>query len=62
MNYKFFPENLIEHRYDEDITWFVVDKRDFEWGIFSGPTFSSFSVAIQYCRENPDMNFVICEL
>ena len=46
MNYTFFPENLINLRYDEDVTWFVTDRRDWDNNIISGLTFSSFSVVI----------------
>ena len=62
MNYKFFPENLREISYEEDITFLVTDSRDWDIGIFSGPIFSDCSVAIQYCLENPSMNFIICEI
>jgi len=62
MNYTFFPENLADLRYDENITWFVLDQRDWENQILSGLVFSSFSVAIAYCKENPSANFVITEV
>ena len=62
MNYTFFPENLVNFRYDEDITWLVVPQQDWKNNIVSGVTFSSFSVATAYCRENLSMNFVITEV
>lgn len=62
MNYTFFPENLVNLRYDEDVRWFVVDRRDWDNNVMSGLTFSSFSVATAYCRENPSMNFIITEV
>lgn len=62
MNYTFFPENLADFRYDENITFLVVDQRDWKNNIISGSIFSSFSVAIAYCKENPSANFVITEV
>lgn len=62
MNYTFFPENLVDFRYDENITWLVTDRRDWDNNIISGLTFSSFSVATAYCRENPSINFIITEI
>jgi len=62
MNYKFFPANLIDSRYDENITWFVLDRRDWDNNIVSGLVFSSFSVAIAYCNENSSTDFVITEV
>jgi len=62
MNYTFFPENLADFRYDEDITWFVADQRDWKNNVVSGVIFSSFSVAIAYCKENPSTDFVITSI
>ena len=62
MNYEFFPANLIDSRYDKDITWFVIDRRDWDNNIMFGLTFSSFSVAIAYCNENSSAEFVITEV
>ena len=59
MNYKFFPENLIELRYEDSISWLVVNIKDWKENLIVGPTFSAFSVAILYCLEHPSKNFVI---
>jgi len=58
-NYRLFPENLMDFRYDEDIEWLVVSSSDWDLNIIVGPAFSTFSVAAAYCAENPSTNFVI---
>ena len=59
MNYTVFPKNLIDSRYDEDIIWLVVPRQDWENNIIAGASFSFFSVATAYCRENPSKYFII---
>ena len=41
-NYKLFPANLINLKYDENITWLVIPQQDWKNNIVSGLTFSSF--------------------
>ena len=58
-NYKLFPANLMDFKYDEDIEWLVVTSRDWDANIIAGKCFSAFSVAAAYCIKNPFIDFVI---
>jgi len=58
-NYKLFPANLMDFRYDEDIEWLVVISNNWDANIIVGPAFSTFFVAAAYCTENPSIDFVI---
>lgn len=58
-NFTFSPENLVNDRYDEDLVWLVVDKKDWDQNIVFGKSFSSYSVACAYAREHSDKEFVI---
>lgn len=58
-NVTFSPKNVANFRYEEDLVWIVIKKKDFDNGLFFGKTFSYFSVACQYAREYPDTEWVI---
>ena len=59
MNYKLFPENIADFRYEKGIQYMVVTEKNFNDGIMIGYISSFFSVAIQYCSAHPNNNFVI---
>lgn len=61
-NLTFYPEGLPNWRYEEDTEWLVCKQEDWDKGLFFGKTFSEFSVAIAYCQEHSDKNFVMAEV
>ncbi len=58
-NFTFSPENAPDFRYEEDLTWLVVEKEEWDLGGVFGKSFSSFSVACLYALEHKDKEFVI---
>lgn len=58
-NVRFYPQGLENERYEEDMEWLVVTKKDWDQNIIFGKSFSEFSVACQYAREHSDTDFVL---
>ena len=58
-NVRFSPEGLENDRYEEDMVWLVVTKKDWDQNIIFGKSFSEFGVACLYAREHSDTDFVI---
>lgn len=58
-NVRFSPEGLENDRYEEDMVWLVVTKKDWDQNIIFGKSFSSFGVACLYAEEHSDTDFVI---
>lgn len=58
-NVRFSPEGLENDRYEEDMVWLVVTKKDWDQNIIFGKSFSEFGVACLYAREHSDTDFII---
>jgi len=58
-NVRFSPEGLENDRYEEDMVWLVVTKKDWDQNIIFGKSFSEFGVACLYAGEHSDTDFVI---
>lgn len=58
-NVRFSPEGLENDRYEEDMVWLVVTKKDWDQNIIFGKSFSEFNIACLYAMEHSDTDFVI---
>lgn len=58
-NVRFYPEGLENERYEEDMVWLVVTKKDWDQNIIFGKSFSEFGVACLYAKEHSDTDFII---
>lgn len=58
-NVRFSPEGLENDRYEEDMVWLVVTKKNWDQNIIFGKSFSEFGIACLYAEEHSDIDFVI---
>jgi len=59
-NFSHYPDDgIVELRYEDDIEYLIVAKKDWDEGRIFGFSTHYYSVARQYCNEHSDKEFII---